>query len=174
MSTKVGRPTISEEGFGLYRSMQLPVCLVTATPIIPKNAKRTYFDGHKLHRLVNVRTTVSFFYKNNLKEVLKELKKDGMKNLRYKPLILDMPKFCLKCDKKGNPSYGRDKVKSEQDQNFKDDLPRFRLWYTHYKVKKPCYVGYWNGGVKLAKGIDIRKMGAVYQSLLHIKGNQIK
>ena len=159
------KPITHTVGVQIYVS--LPIFLVRYQPIIPKGAKKTFHDGEKMHRLVNMTMThgIRVFEKDfaKCKESLEQL---GFKNVHGVQMIASLPLYCPKCmQPDGHPHFRLvRKVKSARDEHFKIKHVKYEIHYNHGKPNPhQCHVGYWTpSGYRVAKGIDHQKMFPMY------------
>jgi len=161
---------------GLQKIVDLPIFLVKYQPIIPKGARRTFHDGNKLHRLTDTTLTHGLtIFEKDFKKCKEWLQKLGYKKIRAEQMTHSFPKFCPKCEKDdGNPilCLYKKAVSGRYDVPVIDDV-RYKLYYNHSKPKyHQCYIGMFypkQSQIKMAKGIDPRKMSPFY--ILREKGS---
>jgi len=154
---------------GLQIYMYLPIYLVSYQPIIAKKSKRTFHDGTKLFRLVDTRMTHGIrVLKEDFKKCKEYLTKLGFEKIEARQMKTSFPLYCPKCNKSDGYPHLRlvKKILSDKDKNFRElEKAKYQLYYSHSKpTYHQCFVGYWttNNGIKLARGIDIRKMSPFY------------
>lgn len=161
-----GRPSNSYN-LGLQVLVDLPIFLVKYQPIIPKKARKTYFDGKRLFRLSETTMTHGIkVYEKDFDKVKENLTKLGYKKIRAEQMTTTFPLYCPKCGKPdGHPILRlENKLLSASDENFKEKKTRYQIFYNHSKPKyHQCFVGYWSPkGVQHAKEIDVKKLSPFY------------
>ena len=154
---------------GLQIYTYLPIYIVSYQPIIAEEARRTFHDGTRLFRLVDTRMSHGIkVLKEDFQKCKENLAKLGYEKIQARQLSTSFPKYCPKCDKSDGYPHLRlvKKTFSEKDKNFRAlKKAKYQVYYNHSKPKyHQCFIGYWtiDNRIRLAKGIDIRKMSPFY------------
>lgn len=168
MPAKIGRRSKSHI-IGTKVVFDLPLYVIRYQAIASDDAKKTFHDGKRLHRLSEM--TISHgmtVYEKDFERCKEDLSKRGYKKITAQQMTADLPRFCPKCLQKGNPDMRLyDKVKSNRNKKgVYSEIKniKYEIHYSH-SIPRPhqCHIGYWTPtGYHLARGIDIKRMSPSY------------
>ena len=176
MAAKLGGREPKGHIVGARVVFYIPLYIVSCQTMPADGAKKTFYDGQKLHRLSEVTISQGTVSEKDFPICKEYLSQMGCKKIMARQMKTDLPRFCPKCLHEGYPHMRPyEKIKSDRNKNGidtfnhtlnNDELKnvKYEVYYSHSKRSpSQCHIGYWTpSGYNLASGIDVRKMSPYY------------
>jgi len=137
--------------FGLWQNVETPINVVYARPLGPYNTVG----------LEKISVSMGFAHSDNKTEIKKLLHKKGHIDVKFLPMIYDLPLECPKCEEKGNATITvdpRGRIKKWIDK----ETP-ILLHYYHGKQKH--YIGTMKKGGFTNYGKNLKSKGQILREI---------